>query len=286
MRLPLLICALLGLAASLLPRDAWEPPVAASRPDGGPSQARPEGFLARTHAPLLDGAPAHESPTGLPRVAEGAGEAPRAGHALPASESGDAGSVAAESTPQERGREARAGPVPDEEAIASILSADDPADTIGPLVRLYFAYFNRFPDWEGLQYYIAERARSTPMDSIAEEFAGSREFGIRYGHLDNAAFLDRVFENVLAGPDSAQRTFWLAQLDSGAMTRGQVMLAFSESIDFRTVRSNAVFIAIAYAEALGRAPEPAEFRRWVRFLDSGNPRSAVIDGLLATSRRR
>lgn len=171
------------------------------------------------------------------------------------------------------------------EAIASIIAADEARDTVEPLARLYFAYFDRFPDFEGLDYYIGERERGTPLDSIADEFAGSPEFGMRYGSVDNAAFVDRVYQNVFgAPPDAAQRAYWVGQLDAG-ISRGQVMLAFSEGTDFRAITGNEVFVTMAYAEALQRMPDPADFARWVRFLDAGNPREAVIAGLIATRRR-
>jgi hypothetical protein len=169
------------------------------------------------------------------------------------------------------------------EAIALRLSADDLQNPVAPLARLYLAYFNRFPDYQGLRYYATERERGLSLDSISDDFAASREFELRYGRLDNATFLDRIFEHVT---DPGQRAFWLAQLDSGTMTRGQVVLAFSESVDFRTVTSNEVFVVLAYAELLGRAPEQQEFRRWLNHLDGGNARSAFIEALEATRRGR
>ena len=170
------------------------------------------------------------------------------------------------------------------EAIASIIGSDSSEDTAAPVARLYFAYFNRAPDFEGFNYYIAEREGARPLDAIAEEFAGSREFEMRYGLVDNAAFVDRVSQNVLGGPaDASQRAYWLEQLDSGGMTRGELMLAFSESTTFRAQVGDEVFVTRAYAETLRRAPEPTELLHWVSFLDAGNPRIAVIDGLRGAS---
>ena len=154
---------------------------------------------------------------------------------------------------------------------------------MGPVARLYLAYFQRLPDFEGFQYYIGERDGGRPLAAIADEFAGSREFADRYGAVDNAGFLDRIAQNVLEGGiDPAQRAYWLAQLDSGATTRGQAMLAISETSGFRAATDNEVFVAIAYAETLQRAPEVADWVRWVTFLDAGNPRGALIEELLRT----
>ena len=173
------------------------------------------------------------------------------------------------------------------EAFAVLFESGEFEGTMGPVARLYLAYFVRLPDFEGFQYYIDESDGGRPLAAIADEFAGSREFLDRYGSVDNAAFLDRMAQNVFEGGiDSAQRAQWLEQLESGAITRGQVVLALSESNGFRAATDNDVFVAIAYAETLQRAPEVADRVRWVTFLDAGHPRSALIQELLRTRNSR
>lgn len=171
------------------------------------------------------------------------------------------------------------------EAIASTIASNEYRDTVEPLARLYFAFFDRVADYEGLNYYIDERDGAVSLASIADEFAGSTEFRLRYGTLDNAAFIERLYRNVFdAVPDSAQRAYWIGQLDAG-MSRGSVMLAFSESGAFRTLTANEVFVTLAYAETLRRAPDAAGFAHWVRFLEAGNSCEAVIAGLLGGPRK-
>lgn len=171
------------------------------------------------------------------------------------------------------------------EAIASTIASNEYRDTVEPLARLYFAFFDRVADYEGLNYYIDERDGDVSLASIADEFAGSTEFRLRYGTLDNAAFIERLYRNVFdAVPDSAQRAYWIGRLDAG-MSRGSVMLAFSESGAFRTLTANEVFVTLAYAETLRRAPDAAGFAHWVSFLEAGNSREAVIAGLLGGPRK-
>lgn len=168
------------------------------------------------------------------------------------------------------------------EAIAENIASEAFQDVVTPLARLYLAYFGRVPDYEGFDYYIGERDRGEPLEAIADEFAGSAEFNARYGSLDNAAFVDLVHQNIFGIPPGAeQRAYWVDQLASGRLTRGQLMLINSESPGFVAMTASQVFVAIAYAETLGRAPDPAELSRWVRFLDGGNPSRALIDALLA-----
>jgi hypothetical protein len=172
------------------------------------------------------------------------------------------------------------------QAMTRFIDSTGFADASAPLARLYFASFGRFPDQEGLDWYVGQRASGRSLESIAEEFLGSPEFDQRYGALDNATFIARLFDNVFGGePDAAQRTYWLEQLDAG-MTRGEFLLALSEGADFRTMSANEVFVATAYAEALGRTPDDAGFAYWVSVLDAGYPREAVIEGLLGTDARR
>lgn len=173
------------------------------------------------------------------------------------------------------------------QAIAADIASQEFQEAVTPLARLYLAYFGRVPDHEGLDYYIGERDRGEPLEAIADEFAGSAEFSARYGALDDAAFVDLVHRNIFGFPAGAQeRAYWVDLIESGRLTRGQLMLINSESPGYVAMTANEVFVAIAYAQALGRAPDPAELSRWVRFLDGGNPRDAVVERLLADRGKR
>jgi len=167
------------------------------------------------------------------------------------------------------------------EALASVIGSQEFQDTVSPLARLYFATFGRFPDYEGLNYYTGQREEARPLAEIATEFAGSPEFEMRYGELSNAEFVARIMANVLSHQSQADvRAYWTAELDSGRMSRGQVIVDLAESGMFRERTSNEVFVATAYTEILRRTPDPAGYAFWVAQLDAGQPRANVIDGLL------
>ncbi len=102
-------------------------------------------------------------------------------------------------------------------------------ETRGPVSRLYMAYFGRKPDAKGLHYW---GGTGFSYEAISEAFAESPEFKKRYGKLTNAQFVDLVYKNVLKRkPDAKGRKTWLAGLDAG-MSRGGVMLGFSNSKEF------------------------------------------------------
>jgi hypothetical protein len=173
-------------------------------------------------------------------------------------------------------------PISRADAVASVMTSPEFQQTVSPLARLYLATFGRYPDYEGINYYTGQREEARPLAAIADEFAGSREFTQRYGSLTNAEFVARIAANVL-GHESQEdvRAYWTAELQAGRMTRGQVILDFSESGAFRERTANAIFVSTAYLEILQRTPDPEGYWRWVGHLNAGNPYRSVIDGLLA-----
>lgn len=101
--------------------------------------------------------------------------------------------------------------------------------------RLYRAYFLRAPDAGGLAYWHGIRSRGVSLANISEEFARSAEFRIRYGSLSNRDFVNLVYRNVLSRqPDAGGFTYWVGLLDRG-LTRGHMMIGFSDSPEFKTV---------------------------------------------------
>jgi len=104
----------------------------------------------------------------------------------------------------------------------------------GRIYRLYQAALNRQPDLTGLGYWIHAGEQGAALDEIAAALIDSAEFRSAYGdRLSNAAFLDRLYRNVLhrAG-EAGGFNWWLAQLNAGA-PRAQVLLGFAESDENR-----------------------------------------------------
>ncbi len=106
--------------------------------------------------------------------------------------------------------------------------------TEGAVHRLYRAYFGRDSDRLGFCFWVGQlEAGRRSLRQISGSFAGSEEFTTRYGALDDSGFVELVYQNVLdRPPDAAGHAFWVAQLESNARTRGEVMLGFSESVEY------------------------------------------------------
>jgi len=167
------------------------------------------------------------------------------------------------------------------QVISAFLHSQEFEGRIAPIVRLYFAYFLRIPDYGGLQYWINQYTTGTPLASISEVFATSQEFQQRYGSLSNGDFVTLVYQNVLGrSPDPGGYAYWVGQLSSGAQTRGQVMLGFSESPEYKALMSHEVLVTMTYVGMLRRSPEQGGFEFWVGYLDGGNSELSLIDEFL------
>ena len=167
------------------------------------------------------------------------------------------------------------------QVIESFFWSEEFGVRIAPIVRLYFAYFLRIPDYVGLMSWINAYNSGWSLGAISDSFAGSEEFQQTYGSLNNEQFVTLVYQNVLGrSPDPGGYAHWVGELNSGRRTRGQVMLEFSESAEYEANSSNEVFVTMIYVGMLRRSPEEEGFDYWVNYLDSGNSGLGFIDGFL------
>ena len=155
---------------------------------------------------------------------------------------------------------------------------------ISPVARLYFAYFLRIPDYDGLNYWVGQFSHGGSLVDISQAFAGSAEFQDQYGALDNGQFVTRVYQNVLGRePDTDGLNYWTGQLDSGAMNRGEMMVAFSESAEYQAGIASEISVTIVYMGMLQRAPDQDGFGYWVGQLDAGVSVYNLIQPFLAAT---
>lgn len=127
-------------------------------------------------------------------------------------------------------------------AAAGLDFLDVPAARLVDVALLYRAVFGRAPDLEGLQFW-ADSGLS--IGAAARAFATSQEWRASdYDQMDDAAFLSRVYQNVLGRqPESGGSAFWLDTLAAGA-SRAEVLAAIALSGEHRTLAPGAEGLAI------------------------------------------
>jgi hypothetical protein len=172
-------------------------------------------------------------------------------------------------------------------AIEGFLRSAEFQGAIAPVARLYFAYFLRIPDYAGLGHWIRQFKGGTPLGQISQAFAASPEFAQRYGPLSNAQFVTLVYNNVMGrAPDAAGLAHWTGQLNTGAIDRGAMMLAFSESPEYAGIIGNRIYVTMTYMGMLRREPDVAGFNHWVGYLGGGNSGLALVNSFLASAEYR
>ncbi len=154
--------------------------------------------------------------------------------------------------------------------------------TRAPIVRLYFAYFNRIPDYGGLMFHSTRLKQGVELKTISGDFSGSQEFQNTYGALSNGQFVTLVYQNVLGrAPDAGGYQNWLNALNNG-MTRGEMMMGFSESVEYKSSSYKKVYVTMSYVGLLRRSPEQAGFDGWLTYLNQGGSGLAMLEGFIGS----
>ncbi len=142
--------------------------------------------------------------------------------------------------------------------------------------RLYHAFFLRYPDTDGLRYWVGVRGAGQSVQKVADSFAASDEFRLRYPGGDFGAFVDQIYRQVLGRePDAAGRDYWLAQLTGRKVTRGVIVASFSESQEMRNLTGWRNELAALQLVHSGVAPTADDEARWTGLRRAGTLPDAI-----------
>jgi len=165
--------------------------------------------------------------------------------------------------------------------VAELRVGLDASKNVDPTVRLYSAYFLRIADPGGLNFWLGRRRGGWTLSRISSSFAGSSEFVNTYGPLSNQDFVELVYDNVLGRPgEPTGVAYWTKQLDTGRKSRGQVMLEFSESNEYRTGQAGNVHAVVIYIHMVGRKPSLVERVAFADDLAAATPLSELVRALI------
>ncbi len=170
--------------------------------------------------------------------------------------------------------------------ISSSINSAEFGARVAPVARLYFAYFKRIPDYAGLTFWVSEFKVKT-LQEVSNAFALSQEFQNTYGTLNNSAFVNLVYQNILGRTaDAAGATYWVGELNAGRATRGAMMTAFSESPENLRLSTNKVFVTMVYVGMLKRSPDEPGYNFWVNALNGGQSAQNLINGFVGSAEYR
>jgi hypothetical protein len=109
----------------------------------------------------------------------------------------------------------------------------DISGNAGQAYRVYQAAFDRKPDSSGLKYWIGAMDNGGTLDQVASGFLASTEFTNLYGANPTVdQFVTKLYSNVLhRAPEQAGHDYWVNSINSGAITKTQALVGFSESTE-------------------------------------------------------
>ena len=113
------------------------------------------------------------------------------------------------------------------------------------MFRLYNTAFSRFPDVDGLKYWINNfETGKDDIRAVASSFLLSEEFNLKYGeNLSDEDYITRLYQNIFnRNPDESGFEYWLNNLKDGIEERYEVLIGFSESLENKTLFSEVTSI--------------------------------------------
>lgn len=103
---------------------------------------------------------------------------------------------------------------------------------VAALIRMYDTAFGRNPDEAGLNFWIGSSEAGMSLHDIAAAMASSTEAQAQFGGMSNAAYVQQLYLQGLERTGTAQESkAWTDALDSGLVSRGDVLLGFSDSAE-------------------------------------------------------
>ena len=105
-------------------------------------------------------------------------------------------------------------------------------DATGEIFRIYNAAFSRFPDSDGLRYWIKQY--SSGIDNyqvVTKSFIQSDEFINKYGGtLNNGEYVEKIYTNVLGREyDISGYNYWVGNLENNIEERWSVLWNIGQS---------------------------------------------------------
>ena len=178
-------------------------------------------------------------------------------------------------------------------------SIDEAFDAIGGQVyRLYQATLSRAPDMAGHAHWSEMLESGTKaLLAVVSGFVNSREFLSTYGDTTDEDFVTLLYNNVLGrDPDQQGMDYWTQSLANGVLTREQVVLGFSESLELRGMTESAELafgrdghkaawtddVFRLYQALLDRNPDMDGLDDWTGRLADGSDFLAVVAGFMGS----
>ncbi len=151
--------------------------------------------------------------------------------------------------------------------VETVINSDEFNRFVAPVSRLYVGALQRVPDQAGLDNWVNFLRAGASLEDMADVFVANEEFLLRYGALNNQQYVAQLYLNILDREGGADELgYWTGLLNSGGMTRGQVLIGFSESQEAVNLLAPTLRTFLQYFTFLNAAPTQQELDNWKSYL--------------------
>jgi len=153
--------------------------------------------------------------------------------------------------------------------VTNLIGSAEYASRGAFVVRCYLAVMRRSPDFGGWINWQDAMLAGWSQTMVVDAFVEAPEFTLLYGELTDAQYVTLVYQNVLGrDPDPAGFDNWLGQLQSGDLTRAEMMMGFILSPEYIGKTAVQVQVETAYLALLRRASDPGRAANWMGFFEA------------------
>jgi len=135
-------------------------------------------------------------------------------------------------------------------ALLCTVTVDAVSLTQKSLTKLYVATFDRAPDAEGFDYWLAS---GLSLEEVAKSFFEQAEIQEQYPSLLDADFVREVYKNIFKREvDASGLAYWVKALGSGTISRANLILAVVNGAldDDEKILANKTEVALLFVDAL------------------------------------
>ena len=170
------------------------------------------------------------------------------------------------------------------ELVTASLNAPEFQNGTGAILRLYQGVLGHLPDNATLSSELNLWHTGTTLATLADNMIGSAEFMHKYGSTTaHEGLLTQLYLNALGRtPDTEGLNYWLNQMEHGT-SLSQVLIACTESAEFKAKTDTDITVALAYSGLLDRTPDQSGYDFWRTVINQGVDEHSVIDEFLASA---
>lgn len=171
--------------------------------------------------------------------------------------------------------------------VSAFVSSEEFGVAVAPAARLAFAALGVAPQFDLLMDWAGRVRGGESLPSVAARVCARPEFATRYGALDHATFVDRLYRDATGRAITAlSKSSWVGRIQRNEATRADYVAAVVTTPGAIAHLRPRVDVTMTYAGLLRRRPDDAGLTYWSGRLRSGQSLQRLVAQFFGSSEYR